>query len=101
MSAGTATPIPTAGWSARLLAGLLAGAALSLGTMALIGRLLDCVPSPQTVGAQALMWLVAPIWCAVMAASVLFRSAARAWIVLGGASALVWLGWWVVQEIAA
>jgi hypothetical protein len=99
MSAGTATPVPTAGWSARLLAGTLAGGMVSLGTMALVGRLAGCIPSPQTVGAQALMWLVAPIWCAVMATSVLFRSAARAWSVLGGAAVLVWLGWFALREM--
>lgn len=94
----SAAPIPTAGWSGRLLAGLMAGAALSLGVMALAGRIFGCVPSPQTIGAQALMWLVAPLWCAVLGTSVLFRSATRAWLVLGGAAGMCWLGWLLVRE---
>ena len=91
--------IATAGWTGRLLAGLLGGAALSLGAMAVIGRLSGCVAAPQTLGAQALMWLVAPIWCAAVGVSVLFGSTARAWLGLAGPALLLWLGWFGLRAM--
>ncbi|QQQ03929.1 hypothetical protein JHW41_13295 [Lysobacter enzymogenes] len=37
---------------------------------------------------QFVMWLIAPLWCAVFSLVFLFRSSARAWLWLGAANAL-------------
>ena len=54
-----------------------------------------CEPLAARAGAldeqnkfQVAMWLVPPIWIGVMSASFMFRTGLRAWVWLGGASAL-------------
>jgi hypothetical protein len=74
-------------WLGKTLAGVVCGFVLGVAA----GGLLACLapggfyaPSKP----QIAMWLVPPVWVAVMASAFAFRSGARAWLWLGGASAI-------------
>ncbi|MBX9400550.1 hypothetical protein K4L06_04440 [Lysobacter sp. BMK333-48F3] len=43
------------------------------------------------------MWLIAPVWCAVLSCVFLFRSSASAWLWLGAANALAFGLLWMVR----
>ncbi|AGA89479.1 hypothetical protein Thimo_0638 [Thioflavicoccus mobilis 8321] len=49
---------------------------------------------------QLSMWLVAPIWLAILSASFLFRGGWRAVVVLGAANALAFAGFCAVRHLA-
>ncbi|WP_319380874.1 hypothetical protein [Thiomicrorhabdus sp.] len=74
-------------WLAKSLAGLFLGFALGLGLsgvfMALDNNIL------LSIKAQLAMWIVTPVWLAVLSSVFLFRSGLRAWLWLGALNLLV------------
>lgn len=74
-------------WLAKSLAGTLLGLALGLAVGGLCMRYGDGAPPLK---AQLAMWLVAPVWMAVLSFVFLFRSGLRAWLWLLAANALAY-----------
>lgn len=64
-------------WLSKSLAGGLLGLCLAFGCSGLLDLALRSLP--LSVRAQFTMWAVAPVWLAVLSASFLFASGARAW----------------------
>lgn len=75
-------------WLCRGLAGTVAGFALALAASGVFAWAGPDGPDKY----QLVMWMIAPVWFAVLGASFLFSSAARAWLWLGGAAALAHAG---------
>lgn len=74
-------------WLGKSLAGALPGLALALalsGVFAWTGPGGAHAPNKY----QLTMWLVVPLWAAILSLVFLFRSALQAWCWLGGASLL-------------
>jgi len=73
----------TKGWAGKTLAGVLCGLAI-----ALIASGLFMLPNAKENMVydkyQIAMWIVPPIWLAVLSCCYLFRDALRAWLWLGG-----------------
>jgi hypothetical protein len=73
----------TRGWAGKTLAGVLCGLAI-----ALIASGLFMLPNAKENMVydkyQIAMWIVPPIWLAVLSCCYLFRDALRAWLWLGG-----------------
>ncbi|WP_336947141.1 hypothetical protein [Asaia sp. HN010] len=78
-------------WFLKLLAGLLPGAAFSLGLMVLIGHLCGSTGNPMTLSSQWLMWLAATLWVSCLCVCFLFRTGLGAWLGFGWLACLVWL----------
>ncbi|WP_201314070.1 hypothetical protein [Dyella sp. EPa41] len=73
---------------ARCLAGTLLGFPLAAAVLALVLQLLPNHGAAFVIPALILFF---PLWTGLMAAAYLFRSGARAWLVLGAANALVFV----------
>lgn len=58
----------------------------------------DAYFSPQ---GQIAMWLVSPIWCAILSLCFLFRSTARAWGWLAAANLMAWTIYAAVRFLLA
>jgi hypothetical protein len=68
-------------WLAKVSAGALLGLSLALASSGLFTRMASgMVPGLR---AQLAMWMVAPIWLAVLGGCFLFRTGKRAWLWLG------------------
>lgn len=76
---------------ARCLAGTLLGFTLAAALLALV---LHWLPNHGVAVVIPALILFFPLWTGLMAGAYLFRSAARAWLVLGGANALAFLALW-------
>ena len=76
---------------ARCLAGTLLGFPLAAGLIALVLHLLPNHGAALLIPALILFF---PLWIALMAGAYLFRSGARAWLVLGVANAATFLALW-------
>ncbi|ABC23114.1 hypothetical protein [Rhodospirillum rubrum] len=74
-------------WLSKILAGTLLGFTLALGCSGLLVLALPQLPLP--VKAQLAMWVVMPLWLGVLSGCFAFRDGRRAWLWLGGATALV------------
>ncbi len=74
-------------WIGKTLAGALCGFGLAIA----VSGLFACL-SPGGLAVQdkpqVAMWLVPPVWIAILSAAFAFRSAASAWLWLGGAAGL-------------
>lgn len=70
-------------WCCKVLAGTVLGFLLAV---ALAGIFVWVTPASASKF-QVAMWLVAPLWLAVLSAVFLFRDGVRAWTWLGGANA--------------
>ena len=77
-------------WLAKLMAALVAGTLLSLGSMAVLGVLCHANGDARNASSQFLMWFAIMAWFALVGSCFLFRSGLRAWAVLGGAAFVVW-----------
>lgn len=77
----------------------IAGAVLGFPLAAVLLRLLLL-----SLGDSGSVWLIPalilffPLWTALMIVAYAFRSAPRAWIVLGSANAVAFLALWVAQH---
>ncbi|MBD9537556.1 hypothetical protein IB227_17030 [Stenotrophomonas sp. STM01] len=87
-------------WLGKTCAGVVLGFGLALALSGLFAWL-----GPDGIGAgggknQFNMWLMAPIWAAVLSFVYLFRDSLRAWLWLGAANVaafgLLWLTRWVM-----
>ena len=77
-------------WFGKVSAAVLLGFTLSL---ALVGVFDFATPGGLPGGdtkTQLSMWLVSPIWCAIVSFCFFFRNGLRAWLWLGGANILAW-----------
>ncbi|SMB28141.1 conserved membrane protein of unknown function [Sterolibacterium denitrificans] len=74
-------------WLSKTLAGFVCGGLIALGSSGLLVTGFAGMPLP-TLG-QLAMWLLAPVWLGVMSGVYFFASGLRAWLWLGGASALI------------
>lgn len=84
-------------WFGKTCAGAILGLGLAL---ALSGWFAWLGPDGIDAGGgkiQFTMWLVAPIWCAVLAFVFLFRDSLRAWLWLGTANALAFGVLWALR----
>lgn len=70
----------TLGWWSKIIAGLLLGYALAIGSSGLLHMLL--AGGPPSGNAQLIMWLVIPIWLSVLGVSVAFDRARDVWLLL-------------------
>lgn len=77
---------------ARCLAGTLLGFPLAAVLLALVLQLLPDHGAAFVIPALILFF---PLWTGFMAGAYLFRSGGRAWLVMAGANALVFLALWV------
>lgn len=68
-------------WVSKSLAGLVCGGLLSIAMTGLID--LWCASVPLSIRGQIDMWLLPPIWLAVMSGVYFFRSGRQAWVNLG------------------
>ncbi|GAB6855745.1 hypothetical protein [Asaia astilbis] len=85
------SPLTNKGWALKTLAGLIPGAALSLGVMVLLGHVCGSTGNPMTLSAQWLMWLAALVWVVCLNVCLLFRTGLGAWLCFGWLACLVWL----------
>lgn len=83
---------------ARCLAGTLLGFPLAAALLALA---LHWLPDHGAAYVVLALILFFPLWTAVMAASYLFRSGARAWLLLGLGNAAVYLALWASRGMGA
>ena len=79
---------------ARCLAGTLLGFPLAA---ALLALLLHALPNRGEAWVVPALILFFPLWTAFMAGTYMFRSGARAWLVLGIANAAVFLVLWIAR----
>ncbi|NYT37809.1 hypothetical protein ERD78_13085 [Allopusillimonas soli] len=73
------------GWMGKTLAGTLCGLALALIASGLFMHA-GSQGSMVFDKYQIALWIVPPVWLAVLSCCFLFRDAVRAWLWLGGAS---------------
>ena len=75
-------------WISKTLAGMVLGAAMALGCSGLFSQL-SAADIPFSVRGQLAMWMVPPVWLGVLSGTYFFTNGLRAWLWLGGASALI------------
>ena len=73
------------GWLGKTLAGVICGLAIALIASGFF-MLPDTKHNTVYDKYQIAMWMVPPIWLAILSCCYLFRDAARAWLWLGGIS---------------
>ena len=73
------------GWVGKTLAGIVCGLAIALITSGFF-MLPDTKDNTVYDKYQIAMWIVPPIWLAILSCCYLFRDAMRAWLWLGGIS---------------
>lgn len=78
-------------WFSKASAGLVLGFAIALGLSGLLDWAVGVRDLYMDVRGSVAMWLMGPVWCAVLSFCFLFRSGARAWAMLGAATAAIWL----------
>lgn len=74
-------------WLSKSIAGVTLGFTLAIGCSGLLLAALSGLPPP--LRAQFAMWLVVPLWFALLAACYALRSGMRAWLWLGGGNLIV------------
>jgi len=79
---------------ARCVAGTLLGFPLAAAMLALLLQLLPNHGAAFVIPALILFF---PLWTGLMAGAYLFRSGARAWLVLGTANALAFVALWAAR----
>lgn len=89
---GTKEPQLTArNWFGKASAGLILGLGIAIGLSGLTSWALGLEGGSFSLVRQFTMWIISPIWCAILSFCFLFRSGWRAWGVLGTCAALIWL----------
>jgi hypothetical protein len=80
---------------ARCLAGTVLGFPLAALLLAL---LLQVLPHQGQAWLIPALILFFPLWTAFMAGAYMFRSGPRAWLVMGGANAVVFAALWLLRQ---
>lgn len=88
--AGRAVEISSRDWFGKLSAALILGFGVTLALTCIFSMLFASGDPYFSAQGQIAMWLMAPIWCALLGFCFLFRSAARAWTWLGLANLAAW-----------
>lgn len=94
-------PLDGSGWTGKVLAGLLLGAAFAVGLMGVLGLLFHADAQFKTATSQLLRWFPGPVWGMAIAFSFLFRSVRQAWLVLGVVNGIVWAAFFLLHGIMA
>lgn len=84
-------PLTSKNWFGKASAGFLLGLAIAIGISGLLTWALGLEDTYFSLPGQFTMWMVSPVWCAILSFCFLFRSGARAWTALGLAAAAIWL----------
>lgn len=87
-------------WLGKVTAGLILGFSLALGISGLLAWAIGVGDTFFSTRGQLTMWVIAPIWCAVLSFCFLFRSGLRAWAMLGLATAAVWAALFATGTLA-
>lgn len=82
--------ITNRGWAAKAGAGVLLGFILALGVSGLFRLAFGVTDTFFSTKGQFAMWLMSPIWAAIVSLCFLFPSGRAAWGWLGLASGVVW-----------
>lgn len=85
-------------WWSKTLAGTLLGFTLAVALSGLFAWIGPGGPAAMNKY-QFNMWLVPPLWLAVVSFCFLFRSGLRAWLWLGGANLLAHAGLYACREL--
>lgn len=78
------------GWFGKVSAAVVLGFALTIALTSTFAALFSTGDSYFTAQGQMAMWLVAPIWCAILSFCFFFQSGARAWFWLALANLFAW-----------
>lgn len=97
-SAAASRPAPIRrDWVSRSLGGTLLGFTFALGCSGLLTLALALIGIPLATRAQLAMWLVAPVWLAVLGSCFMFASGARTWLWLGLANLVVFGAYFIAR----
>jgi hypothetical protein len=97
----TPREISSRDWFGKLSAALVLGFTLALALTCAFQTLFsrgDAHFSPQ---GQIAMWLMSPIWCALLSLCFFFRSTARAWAWLVVANLFAWALYAAIRSLSA
>lgn len=84
-------------WLGKSLAGLILGFTLGLAVSGLFAWMGPDGINAPTGKTEFNMWLVAPVWAAVMSMVYLFGNSRRAWLWLGVANVIAFVLLWIVR----
>jgi len=84
-------PLTARNWFGKATAGFVLGLAIAIGISGLLTWGMGLGDTYFSLQGQFTMWMVSPIWCAILSFCFLFRSGPRAWAILGAATAAIWL----------
>ena len=82
-------------WCAKTLAGTVLGFALALIASDLFSTLANDIPA--AIRAQLAMWMVVPLWVAVLGGVYAFASGLRAWCWLGAVTLGLYAAGWLAK----
>ena len=88
-------------WFGKVSAATLLGLTLALALTCTFAAVFSDGDGYFTPQGQLAMWLVSPIWCAILGLCFLFRSGARAWGWLAMANGLAWALYGAVRLIGS
>lgn len=77
-------------WFGKAAAAVILGFTLALALTCTFQTLFSRGDAYFSAQGQMAMWLMSPIWCALLGLCFLFRSTARAWAWLAAANLLAW-----------
>lgn len=84
-------PLTSRNWFGKATAGFVLGLAIAVGVSGLLSWAFGIRDTYFSLPGQFTMWMISPIWCGILSFCFLFRSGARAWAILGLATAAIWL----------
>jgi hypothetical protein len=93
-------PLSSRDWFGKASAGLVAGFVLTLGLSGLLAWAIGVGDTYFSTRGQFTMWVMSPIWCAILSFCFLFRSGAQAWVMLSTAAGLAWLALFATGMLA-
>lgn len=96
----TTAELSSRDWFGKVSAAVVLGFTLSLALTSTFRSLSSTGDAFFSAQGQIAMWLMAPIWCAVLGLCFLFRSTAHAWGGLAMANVLAWALYAIVRLLA-
>ncbi len=93
-------PLTAKNWFGKATAGFILGLAIAIGLSGIVGWSLGLQDTFVSLPGQFTMWIVSPIWCAILSFCFLFRSGPRAWGVLGLAAGAIWLALYALGTLS-
>lgn len=88
-------------WFGKLSAALVLGFTLAVALTCAFEALFSGGNAYFSAQGQIAMWLISPIWCALLSFCFLFRSTARAWTWLAVANVLAWAAYAAIRLLSA